>query len=149
MNAAKTVDFARECYDRALLLIDPIVNQMTLVLLGTSVSIFGMAGPFCVADRSLTQPQPIVSRLSANLGGFRNLIIVQDGPLLSWGAISPIRGSMEERRSKQLNLLWRQSARAKSWPRCRKHRNRLNISCAGRARKSGEKNSPPTRRLLR
>lgn len=51
---------------------------------------------------------------------------------------------------KQLNLLWRQSARAKSWPKVPQTPEQVEyiLRWAGR-RKSGEKNSPPTRRLLR
>ena len=51
---------------------------------------------------------------------------------------------------KQLNLLWRQSARAKSWPKVPQTPEQVEyiLRWPGR-RKSGEKNSPPTRRLLR
>ena len=38
---------------------------MTLIFLGASVSIFGRVGRFCLADHSLPQPQPILSRLTA------------------------------------------------------------------------------------
>jgi hypothetical protein len=51
---------------------------------------------------------------------------------------------------KQLNLLWRQSARAKSWPKVPQTPEQVEyiLRWPGR-RESGEKNSPPTRRLLR
>ena len=51
---------------------------------------------------------------------------------------------------KQLNLLWRQSARAKSWPKVPQTPEQVKyILRWPERRKSGEKNSPPTRRPLR
>jgi len=50
-----------------VLLIEIVINCMTLIFLGTSVSIFGTADLFRGPNFELPQLQPILARLTANL----------------------------------------------------------------------------------